>query len=386
MVKCRSSILPIVLFLLIIVSSLSVNALKTNTIEYGKSFITDDFVIHNYGYYQCQNDNRISMSSISNDIAMVRFDISKLKAVNIVDAQLYLYYDVDPVRNSLTAYTTSDNTLSESQCTTYSTAYLESKRGTNIFDWGDQSSYQERLYLPIKEKTSGSFVKYINDSLANKGVFTFIFDTTGTGDNLDFFSKEDPNFQPYLVLTYEEGTPNTLNIIQITRSVASPKQNEIIQFNISLTDNLFLKSCIFSWDDGSGFKNETPISISGTSATCSINKLINSPVNTLLKYKWFMQGSSDQWNQSLIYGLTVIETPIILTANQNVTSTLGEQIGVPVTTQPVVQQSTIIEEQLPSQKSTQLVPAQSIFINLPTWLLIIIILTVIYFFRKKKRK
>ncbi len=101
----------------------------------------------------------------------------------------------------------------------------------------------------------------------------------------------------------------------ITNNTA-PKINQDMQFNVTWSDNIALSNCTFSYDNGTGtFVNDTAITLSGTSATCSHNKTIQRVGGTTLQWIFYARDTADNINNTPTYSVVTANTDASFTSN-----------------------------------------------------------------------
>ena len=75
-----------------------------------------------------------------------------------------------------------------------------------------------------------------------------------------------------------------------------------IKHNVRWTDDVNLSGYIFSFDNGVGiFTNDTFVSMSGTEAWSNVNKIVNSTVNSMIRWRVYANDSTDQLNATDIF-------------------------------------------------------------------------------------
>ena len=111
---------------------------------------------------------------------------------------------------------------------------------------------------------------------------------------------------------------------QTNATAATPKFNETIQLNITLTDNFGLAYYIFSWNNSGQFVNESPAAISGINVTISLNKTVNITRRPTIGWMFFFNDSAGNLNSTPIFTFKIINTPptapvLVSPDNNNIT-------------------------------------------------------------------
>ena len=120
------------------------------------------------------------------------------------------------------------------------------------------------------------------------------------------------------------GAPGWSNLVD-NETATAPRKNDRIQINVTLSDDFNLSSYTFSWNDSGTFVNDSPVSISGTNVTISLNKTVTANKSQVIGYLFYFNDSENQQNQTDIGNFTVKSTlpsaPVLLQPENNSTTT-----------------------------------------------------------------
>ncbi|MEK6879593.1 MAG: Ig-like domain-containing protein, partial [Nanoarchaeota archaeon] len=109
-----------------------------------------------------------------------------------------------------------------------------------------------------------------------------------------------------------------------TTNDTNPLKNEVLQMNITITDNDNISGFIFAWDNGTQtFVNDSFRSTSNniTTLVASVNKTIERTNGTTLTWKYYANDSSGTWNSSsnftVVVGNTAPSTTTLISPGNN---------------------------------------------------------------------
>lgn len=108
-----------------------------------------------------------------------------------------------------------------------------------------------------------------------------------------------------IYFTYDATAPAWSNILV---NNSAPRLADIVQFNVSWTDNIGLSSYIFSWNDSGEWVNASG-SLSGTYRNISIEKTVTSTRGDTIGWKFYANDIADNWNETPIQNNNVANTP-----------------------------------------------------------------------------
>lgn len=102
----------------------------------------------------------------------------------------------------------------------------------------------------------------------------------------------------------------------------TPKNNESIHINASLSDDINLSNYIFSWNDSGSWTNDSVVALSTNQTTVSANKTVTSNKNNAVSYRFYFNDSNGVNNQTDIGTFNVKNSlPIALSLDQPANST-----------------------------------------------------------------
>ena len=96
------------------------------------------------------------------------------------------------------------------------------------------------------------------------------------------------------------------NVTNETNS--TPRINEFVQLNVTLTDDLDLNSYIFSWNNSGEFVNESPVAISGREHIVSLSRQVTRIRNEVIGWKVYFNDSAGKHNETDVFTFTVKNT------------------------------------------------------------------------------
>ncbi len=117
-----------------------------------------------------------------------------------------------------------------------------------------------------------------------------------------------------LYFTYDPSGPK-----YYSNSTNSTYAGQPAEFRLRWTDNVGLSGYVFSFDNGSGFSNDTWTAFSpgGTADWSNVTKTVNSTVGTTIQWKVYANDTGDNWNTSETYSFVTTDgtNPVVLALN-----------------------------------------------------------------------
>ena len=134
----------------------------------------------------------------------------------------------------------------------------------------------------------------------NLTISNFTLNVNEGKHNVTIYGKNnnsDIGQSTYVFFTINQ-TPQSSN--NQTNVTSNTTLNDIVQFNLTLTDNFNLSSYIFSWNVSEFWLNFTPVVITGTQITLIENKTINDSRGKFVSWTVYFNDSIGNTNQSEI--------------------------------------------------------------------------------------
>jgi hypothetical protein len=98
-------------------------------------------------------------------------------------------------------------------------------------------------------------------------------------------------------------------------------------FGITANDNVSLSKYIFCTNNTGAYHNDTALAFGGTPKTVAVSKTLISTVGKKVGYRWYMNDTSGNWNDTGIHLLTTTGITVTITASTPPGGTLSKATG-----------------------------------------------------------
>lgn len=88
---------------------------------------------------------------------------------------------------------------------------------------------------------------------------------------------------------------------QTNETADAPKQGNIIQLNVTISDTVSLQYYVYSTNDSGTWQNSSPVTISSTSYNITINETVNSPTDRIIGWLIFFYDTAGNLNQTTLF-------------------------------------------------------------------------------------
>ncbi len=147
-----------------------------------------------------------------------------------------------------------------------------------------------------------------------------------TGKVINFHGTEIPRIDLLSALSSFDKTPPVLT--NNATNNTKPRKNDVVQFNITCTDNFGVSFYFFSWNESGQWINSSNGSINGVFAPISVVKNITATRGKSVFWKFYCNDTSNNWNMTQEWSFTVENTiPSILNLTLTSTDSLNRTNG-----------------------------------------------------------
>jgi len=249
-----------------------------------------------------------------NERVWIKFNISSIPSGQAVDdAKLYLYFHDSGTDggspDGIKCYHSTNQTWNEDKIT-----------------WNDQPSNDAMLTDSVGEFANSNVWKSFDvtqdvkdEYYLNNRNISWIFragtenDGTATTRDNTAYSKEDVTDtlkKPYLNITYSADISSPVYSNNQTNETKPAKP---CNFTLDWTDNVGLSGYMFSTNNSGTWRNASFVSFSGINNTSWNVSILNTTVGILIQWKFYANDTSDNWNVSEMYNLTIVSIPTTTT-------------------------------------------------------------------------
>jgi hypothetical protein len=128
---------------------------------------------------------------------------------------------------------------------------------------------------------------------------------------------------PLSVALGADTQPPTYSALTTSTAVAG----KLCYFGITANDNVSLSKYIFSTNNTGAWLNNTAVAFGGTPATISVTKTLNTTIGKKVGYRWFLNDTSNNWNNTGIRLITTTGLTVTITASTPPEGTLSKTTG-----------------------------------------------------------
>lgn len=150
---------------------------------------------------------------------------------------------------------------------------------------------------------------------------------TGGGTESDVYIDDVVVDTSYIgPLESEDSTPPTYSDLSVSTIIP----NASCDFNLTANDDEALSHYIFSTNNTGSWINDTVTAFSTTPETVTVNKTLNSTVMQIVGYRWFLNDTSNNWNDTGIQAFTlsyIFVNNVAATLNPKIAKVLGVNIS-----------------------------------------------------------
>lgn len=199
-------------------------------------------------------------------------------------------------------YCTNDTFTVETNCETGANI-LNLSSATNAHGTLIPSpSYLEEVCISINE--TGISCAYTNETVPEQSTCI----VTLSGENNAHFAECDDPYDWNVYCGFEDIEFPRWRDNMTNETNSTPRINEFIQLNVTLTDDLDLNSYIFSWNDSGEFVNESPVAISGQEHLVSLNRQVTRIRDEIIGWRVYFNDSAGNHNITDTFTFTVKNT------------------------------------------------------------------------------